>query len=139
MLASFFPLGAKSPLSVEVECTTVDEYLGGQSVDVVKIDIEGAETLALRGMRSTLENSPLVKLFVELEPERARSAGSSPDALVDELQDLGFDVFVIDEGSRRLILVERSRDVEELISPLSYFQTGHYVNLYCIKGASGSG
>jgi FkbM family methyltransferase len=35
------------------------------SVDICKMDIEGAELLALKGMERTLERSPRIKLFVE--------------------------------------------------------------------------
>jgi FkbM family methyltransferase len=42
--------------SIEVSCNTLDNILSNQKADVVKIDIEGAEVLALRGATNLLRN-----------------------------------------------------------------------------------
>lgn len=51
--------------SIEVEAVPGDEILAGQSVDVIKIDVEGAELLALRGLKHTLEANATATLIVE--------------------------------------------------------------------------
>ncbi len=50
--------------SIEVPCNTLDNILSGQRVDVVKIDIEGAEVLALRGAANLLRK--VRKIIVEI-------------------------------------------------------------------------
>jgi len=50
--------------SLEVECDTLDNILGDQKVDVMKIDIEGAEVSALNGAIHTLKK--LRKIIVEV-------------------------------------------------------------------------
>lgn len=47
-----------------IEGTTLDS-LNLPSIDICKMDIEGAELMALRGMQDTLARSPQIKLFVE--------------------------------------------------------------------------
>jgi FkbM family methyltransferase len=47
-----------------IEGTTLDS-LNLPAIDICKMDIEGAELMALLGMQSTLERSPCLKLFVE--------------------------------------------------------------------------
>ncbi|HEY2115422.1 MAG TPA: FkbM family methyltransferase [Candidatus Angelobacter sp.] len=47
-----------------IEGATLDS-LNLPSIDICKMDIEGAELLALRGMQDTLARSPRIKLFVE--------------------------------------------------------------------------
>lgn len=57
----------------EVQARTLDS-LNLPSIDLCKMDIEGSETAALRGMRETLQRSPSMKLLIEynaqaLQPE----------------------------------------------------------------------
>jgi hypothetical protein len=54
---------------LEVRAITVDAFVGSnQRVNFVKIDIEGAEHLALRGMARTLAKQRPV-LFIEFHPQ----------------------------------------------------------------------
>jgi len=50
--------------SIEVSCNTLDNILSGHRADVVKIDIEGAEILALRGATNLLRK--VHKIIVEI-------------------------------------------------------------------------
>jgi len=50
--------------SLEIECDTLDNILGEHRVDVMKIDIEGAEVSALEGASSILKR--LRKIIVEV-------------------------------------------------------------------------
>jgi FkbM family methyltransferase len=55
--------------SIEVETVSLDEFFrekGWPQVDLVKIDIEGVEKLALEGMRELSERNPQLKLIVEV-------------------------------------------------------------------------
>lgn len=52
------------PNSLEVECDTLDNILANHKVNVMKIDIEGAEVLALKGATNTLKQ--LRKIIVEV-------------------------------------------------------------------------
>lgn len=49
---------------VEVPCKTIDS-LGLPQIDVCKMDIEGNEVSALRGMEATIQRSPQMKMLVE--------------------------------------------------------------------------
>jgi len=60
-----FPLTEQS--TVEIESVILDEFLQNVEVDVVKMDIEGAELFALRGMRRLLARGKAT-LFVEFHP-----------------------------------------------------------------------
>lgn len=62
---------------LSVEQTTVDAELNGRVADVAKMDIEGAEAAAYRGMRKSLR--PGAVLFMEFSPPMLAAAGADPD------------------------------------------------------------
>ena len=62
---SLYPTLRTDEFSVPVGCTTIDEFMGGVPVDVVKMDIEGGEPYALEGMKQTLALSKDVVLIME--------------------------------------------------------------------------
>jgi FkbM family methyltransferase len=53
-------------IAQEVESDTVDHLLGLDHIDIIKIDIEGAEPLAWKGMEKTLSKTDL--LIIEFGP-----------------------------------------------------------------------
>lgn len=59
-------------------------------VDVVKMDIEGAELAALRGLRATIAASPGLALVMEYNPVALRAFGHEPAAALAEARDMGF-------------------------------------------------
>ncbi len=102
---------------VPVDVRTVDELVDGDPVDVVKLDLEGSEVEALRGMRRLIGRSRPT-IFVECNPEALTAAGTSVDELLGELVAYDYDVRWIDERGRALRSVETApRD--------------DYVNLRC--------
>lgn len=114
--------------AIEVECTTVDEVLGERPAHVIKMDIEGGEIHALKGMEKTLRNSDEVTMFVECHPHALSSAGGSAEILLARLEELGFRIQVIDESERRL------RPASELMYKDPRGENKKYaVNLYCRK------
>ncbi|MFY9927326.1 MAG: FkbM family methyltransferase [Streptosporangiaceae bacterium] len=94
----------------QVEMTTLDDYLerdGVTTVDVLKLDVEGAELDVIDGARRTLAASPGIVLVVEFLRENARRFGRDLEALEARLRDLGFALFTLTQhGPRRY---ERAR------------------------------
>jgi FkbM family methyltransferase len=109
--------------SIPVPAVALDEHLPSDAeVSVVKIDVEGAEIRALRGMQRILGASPGVALFIEVNPSALEAAGASTDALLECLVGLGFDFQLIDE--ERWTLAPFDGRVQGV----------NFVNLMCIKG-----
>jgi FkbM family methyltransferase len=52
--------------SIEVETTTADSLLGSGKVDLMKIDVEGAEFMVLRGASGALSQGRIHRLVIEL-------------------------------------------------------------------------
>lgn len=64
--------------------------LGIERVDLVKMDIEGAELAALRGMRRTIGASPGLQLVMEYNPGALTAFGLEPAAALQEVLGMGF-------------------------------------------------
>lgn len=111
--------------TIMVECISIDEFLGEQRVDVIKMDIEGNEAYALEGMKKTIARSNNLKLFIEFSPANLNRAGVKPQEYLSQLTSLGFDIKLIDERSRSLTPIQRDFAVPNV--PI------WYANLYCTK------
>ncbi|PJF22341.1 MAG: hypothetical protein CUN56_06505 [Phototrophicales bacterium] len=59
-------------------------------VDLVKMDIEGAEMGALRGMKRTIKQSPNLKLIMEYNPVALRAFDNQPEEALHEVLGMGF-------------------------------------------------
>jgi FkbM family methyltransferase len=108
---------------VDVDLMTVDALAPSPAtIDVMKIDVEGAEVAVLRGLADVVARSDLRVILVECAPAMLRAAGSSPDALVGRLSELGFVPKIVDEERRELRLLDDG------------FWDGSpsWFNLYCI-------
>jgi FkbM family methyltransferase len=94
----FFDPATPAPERVEVPLVSLDGLLApGTRVDLVKIDAEGAELAALRGMTRVLDDNPGLVLFLEYAPEHLRRAGDAPEALLDFLEARGFRLHRIED------------------------------------------
>jgi FkbM family methyltransferase len=118
--------GARAVL--EVVSTTLDQELGGQPVDVLKMDIEGGEVRALDGMRATIAVSPNLVMFVECNPNALAASGSSAVQLIQRLRELGFFVSEIDEKRRVCRPI-----TDKLVADKTADDPKFSVNLYCRK------
>jgi FkbM family methyltransferase len=82
---------------VDCRLVALDELFSDAriKIDVIKMDVEGHEGLALRGMRDLLARSPNVKIMMEFGPEMMARAGVSAQEILSMLEILGFLMWVI--------------------------------------------
>ena len=66
------------------------DALGIDRVDLLKMDIEGAEALALKGMTAGLRSGRYERLLIELHPTLLLALGSSAEAVIDEVLAAGY-------------------------------------------------
>ena len=112
--------GAGTAREFEVECTTIDALTAQHpEVDVVKIDVEGAEDLVLEGMREGLAAKRYRAILLELHPTLLAARGIAPEACVDLLSSYGYRGWTIDATTsayRRA--ADPATRVESLLGPL---------------------
>lgn len=105
-LAALEPTHATPPGSVEVGCTTLDETLVGIDIGMLKLDVEGAEPLVLRGAREHLRtgNPPVIQ--VEMDGYNAYY-GVSTDELISEIHDYGYLIAIYQPDANHLMETTR--------------------------------
>lgn len=88
--------------SVGVACTTVDATATRLDIrpDFIKMDIEGAEVGALRGMHKTLTENEHVLLLCEFNPRALENCGATPEEFVRILDGMGFRFYRIATRAR---------------------------------------
>lgn len=92
--------------TIEVQQRQLDavlEELGTQRVDVIKIDVEGAELRVLAGARDTLIRNDHVVLLMDLHPH----LGTSSVEVCQFLQDLGFSLFDMRDPRAPVVVPEQ--------------------------------
>src|SRR5262245_6068802 len=91
--------GDASAGQCQVQAVRLDSFLAGEPrLHVVKMDIEGAEGRALRGMRALLARHRPV-LFVEFSPVALRERSEmEPHEFLTELRSLGYHLRTIDRA-----------------------------------------
>lgn len=110
-----------------VRTAPVDSLLaeiGVSKVDVVKMDIEGAEMGALRGMKETIANSPDLALVMEYNPLGLKAFDNVPHESLQEVLDMGFTSLFVIETDGTLTDYTRESDklyqlTEQLMSDMS--------------------
>lgn len=110
-----------------VQVSTLDDEVDGGPVDVVKMDVQGAEPAVLAGAQRTLAAGDVV-LFTELSPGHLTDWGGTA-AYVASLVDAGFDLFEIVEADEQVI-----RRAPSHFAGLTAASTADFVNLVCVKG-----
>jgi len=98
LLSHQFPDEHVKTISVSVR--TVDEYCGAKgirNVNLIKIDVEGAELLVLRGASNTIAASR-PELMVELHEKQSQSFGYSVQDTINHLHMLKYEIFYIVPG-----------------------------------------
>jgi FkbM family methyltransferase len=118
--------------AVAVETVALDRYLDrpGLRIDFIKMDIQGSEWHALRGMRGLLARHPRLKMLMEFWPVGLRRCGASAAAVLGLLEEAGFSLYEMEEAHRR---VGRT-DARRLLAAYSP-DTEDFTNLLCVKSA----
>jgi len=116
--------GAAGGTAFRVAADSLDDVIARLElapVDLLKMDIEGAEGLALAGSRRTLGAHRVRRLLLELHPAQLREHGTAPDRVLSYLLDSGYRGWVIDhspKGNRRARYARRV-DPARFLRPFS--------------------
>lgn len=114
---------AQAAADFEVETVSIDDLVAGERggvVDVVKIDVEGAEADVIRGMRDGLTAHRYTHLLIECHPAHLVARDASVDECFEPLRAAGYQGWSIDHSPamHRRAAVEPVA-IRELLRPLT--------------------
>ncbi|MGG5820862.1 FkbM family methyltransferase [Falsiroseomonas sp. HW251] len=72
-------------------------------VDVMKVDVEGAEPLVFRGARETIARNPRIQIVMEWSPGQIRGAGFDAGVFLGELEAMGLRFFDLEGGTPKAL------------------------------------
>lgn len=98
-MSSIYHHDSETGITEKVEAISIDDYIekkGISRISLIKIDIEGSEFLALKGMQKVL-TSMRPKILVELKEETLKSSGYTEKDVISHFEKVGYSRFIIDE------------------------------------------
>ena len=116
--------------SYQVEVSTVDAMLedcGVERVDLVKMDVQGFEGHVLSGMKQTIQRSNSLILLTEFWPFGLRSAGTSPEDLLVELEQPGLRLYELTDKGRLASLTNKKAFIDR-------HPGRQYANIVAVRG-----
>jgi len=85
--------------TVDVEAVRLDDLLADlPRVDVMKVDVEGAEVQVFAGLQRVMAANPALTIIFEWSPAQIADVGDEPGALLDLLESQGFRFQLIEAG-----------------------------------------
>ena len=110
---------------INIDAVSVDEYLHGKPINFIKMDIQGFEMSAVKGMTETLKN-PDLKLLSEFWPYGMRKAGTSVLDYFLFLKQYQFYIYLIEHNT----LIELT---EEKVKTFLDLPESSYMNIFASK------
>jgi FkbM family methyltransferase len=117
--------------AINIETISLDEYFSSLDVniDLIKIDIQGAEIIAFQGMRQTLAANTELQLISEFFPLAIHKFGRQPEEHLDILEEVGFTFFNIDEDNSKVTEISKKSLLENFTE-----ENRGCANILCKKG-----
>lgn len=102
-------------------------------IDLVKVDVEGAEALVLAGMHQAIAQRRITNLIIEFCPANIEDAGYDPLALAQELL-AAFDTLQIIDAPLAALrgkLLKQQSSFEAILPQIKALELRGYLNLLC--------
>jgi FkbM family methyltransferase len=88
---------------VEVQAVRLDDLLADvPHIDIMKVDVEGAEVQVFTGLERTLNANPHITILFEWSPAQIEDVGDEPAALVALLTTRGFTFRLLEDDLRSI-------------------------------------
>jgi FkbM family methyltransferase len=91
--------------SIDIDLVTIDSFLKPSGkIDVIKMDIQGAEALAVKGMSQLLQKDKPI-IVMEFWPHRIKRLGIEPKEMLQDLVTIGYSFQDIEEHNKKIVSI----------------------------------
>jgi FkbM family methyltransferase len=104
-LSRIIAKSSDSQLTFQVSADTLDHVFAEHemtAIDLLKMDIEGAEVFAFAGLIDSLAARRVKRLLLELHPRQLAEHGSHASAIIKQLHEAGYRAWTIDHSPAAL-------------------------------------
>lgn len=117
---------------LEIELIRLDDYFKDftKNIDFIKMDVEAAEILALKGMEEILRKNDNIKMIIEFWPWGLEKSGGKPKELFNLLEKHNFKFYELNESLKKLILTDADCLLKKCTTNKGY---AGILNLSCSK------
>ena len=113
--------------SIEIETLRLDDFFfRNEKIDFIKMDIQGAEYLALLGMNDLIIRNEKLIIISEFSPSLLTKSGFSAEFFIDKIMSHGFKLKFINEKKKTIDPISR----DDLIK---LCKGENYVSLYLAR------
>ncbi|MFA6551664.1 MAG: FkbM family methyltransferase, partial [Patescibacteria group bacterium] len=116
---------------ISVPAVSLDDFVSQRDLNVnaIKIDIEGGEPFAFRGMEKLFAQTNNLSVIMEFSPQALKSAEVDPFEFLQKIKNYGFEILQIFPNAETKTLALKN------IESLDWYRTG-YANLLLKKHAA---
>jgi FkbM family methyltransferase len=101
--------------AITVDGVSIDDYVAERfRVDFIKMDIQGYELNALRGMERTITANPAVVIFTEFWPYGFRLCGTHANLVYDYIRSLNLQIWRPERGELRPLSPAAVKEFQDL-------------------------
>jgi len=119
---------SKGRKHVTIETVSLDAYFpAGTRIDMIKMDIEGAEEAALKGMDRIIDENPKLQMIIECWPAGLKENGTDALTMFRSLEQKGFTFTLIDDAEDTVTPFDAKTAVKECWKK-------SVANILCTKG-----
>ena len=111
---------------IDVESVTLDSVLSDKKIEVIKMDVQGAEYLVLEGMKETINKNSNLYLLTEFWPYAIEKSGHSPKDFIEVLRKMKFEISII--KNNKIISLESDPLIED-------YEIDEFYTLICKKSS----
>jgi len=115
---------------IEIESIKLDDYFENfkGEINFMKMDIEGAEIKAVKGMPLLLKKMKNIKIMTEFNPKLIKNCRFEPEDYVELLKEFEFNIYQLDAKMKKNTLVNANELTKKFPSDKDW-----YTNLLCLK------
>ena len=121
----------KNQKYIEIDSVCLDDYFVefDGKINFIKMDIEGYEGEAIKGMTSLLQKSEWIRILMEFTPYLIEEIGMRPEEYISLFNDPDWKIYVLNRRKKKTTPV----NMKELMKKNVIKNKDHY-NLLCLKG-----